>query len=198
VTSIATGALKQADCSAELSEILAVAEKTKRETNGYFDVWHDGVFDPSGIVKGWAIQEAARLLGKYTTDYYVEAGGDIQVSGMSAKNEQWKIGVRNPFDRTQNVAVVTLRDEAIATSGTAIRGAHIYNPHGGRPQGVASLSVIGKDIIDADRYATAAFAMGYEGIQFIESLPGFEGFMIDEEKQATQTSGWQAYEMSTS
>ncbi|MGH7193526.1 MAG: FAD:protein FMN transferase, partial [Candidatus Saccharimonadales bacterium] len=81
------------------------------------------------------------------------------------------------------------------TSGTAIRGQHIYDPH--RPdkpiEEIVSLTVIGPDIYEADRFATAAFAMGKAGIGFIGSLDGFEGYMIDAAKQATFTDGFEGY-----
>jgi thiamine biosynthesis lipoprotein len=35
--------------------------------------------------------------------------------------------------------------------------------------------------------------MGREGIQFIEKLDGFEGYLIDKEKVATMTSGFEKY-----
>ena len=180
--------------SSELREILKLADTTKQQTDGYFDVWHHASLDPSGIVKGWAIQRAADIFAKHTTDFYIEAGGDIQVSGKSPSKQSWKIGIRNPLDRTQNIAIVQLVNQAVATSGTAIRGQHIYNPHSDRPiKDVVSLSVIGEQIIDADRFATAAFAMGKKGITFIESLAGFEGYMIDDNQIATMTSGWEKY-----
>lgn len=181
--------------SQELRTILELAETTKRQTKGYFDVWHEGVFDPSGIVKGWAIQRAAALLAEHSSNYYVEAGGDIQVQGHSESGQPWQIGVRNPFDRTQTIAIVALDHGAIATSGTAIRGQHIYNPHDAAPlDDIVSLSVVGERIEDADRFATAAFAMGKQGIDFVESLAGFEGYMVDRHKTVTMTSGWQKYE----
>jgi FAD:protein FMN transferase len=181
--------------SQELQEILELAETTKKQTNGYFDVWYQGDFDPSGIVKGWAIQKAAEMLQVYTNDFYVEAGGDIQVHGKSETGKPWKIGVRNPIVRDENIAIVSLDNEAIATSGTAIRGNHIYNPVDEHmDETIISLSVISKRIIDADRMATAAFAMGKNGIQFIESLDGFEGYVVDKNKVATQTTNWHQYE----
>lgn len=196
VGKINRGELDAADYSDELKEILVIADQTKQETKGYFDVWHNGTFDPSGIVKGWAIQKAAAMLDSFTQNYYLEAGGDIQVRGVSGHKQPWRIGIRNPFERTENIAVVALDNAAIATSGTAIRGQHIYNSHGQAPTGTVSLSVIGGRIVDADRYATAAFAMGLAGINFIQSLDGFEGYMVDDQKLATQTSGWHLYEVS--
>jgi len=84
------------------------------------------------------------------------------------------------------------RDAEFATSGTAARGQHIYNPH--QPQqaieDIASITVVGPDIYEADRFATAAFAMGRSGIMFIEQLPGFEGYLIDANAVATMTSGF--------
>lgn len=181
--------------SSELREIVKLADSTKVQTDGFFDVWHNGVFDPSGIVKGWAIQKAAHLMASRSSNFYIEAGGDIQVQGNSDSGNPWRIGVRNPFDRTQTVAVVALAHSAIATSGTAIRGQHIYNPHDETPlNDVVSLSVVGHRIVDADRFATAAFSMGRPGIEFIESLPGYEGYMIDKDKMVIKTSGWQKYE----
>lgn len=181
--------------SAELASIMRLAEKTKHETNGYFDVEHNGMFDPSGIVKGWAIQQAARLLETTTYNFYIEAGGDIQVKGVTEDNKPWHIGVRSPFKRSENVATVALNDMAIATSGTAIRGAHLYDPvKNSSLDSIVSLTVIAPLIVDADRMATAAFAMGEKGIYFLEKLLGYEAFMIDNRGISTQTSGWKDYE----
>ena len=196
VSKINQGKLASKNYDDELSEILALAEKTKRETGGYFDVWHDGTFDPSGVVKGWAIQKASALMKGFTDDFYIEAGGDIQVGGVNEAGGPWRIGIRSPFNRHETVAVVELHDKAIATSGTAIRGQHIYNPHSEKPiDDIVSLSVIAKSILDADLMATAAFAMSSRGIRFIEKLNGYEGFVIDQNKIATYTSGWQKYEV---
>jgi thiamine biosynthesis lipoprotein len=79
----------------------------------------------------------------------------------------------------------------MATSGIYFRGEHIYNPHNdSQVKEVVSLSVVGSNIYDADRFATAAFAMGREGINFIEKLEGFEGYQIDREGMATMTSNF--------
>jgi thiamine biosynthesis lipoprotein len=188
--------LVKSDYSPELQEILDYADQTKRETNGYFDVWHDGVFNPSGIVKGWAIQTASKIMSEYTNNFYIEAGGDIQVSGVNDNGQPWRIGVRNPFNRDENIKVVALDNYAIATSGTAIRGQHIYDPVSAKSlTDIISLTVIAPKIIDADRMATAAFAMGRSGIEFIEQLADYEGYMVDANKQAIATTGWKNFEV---
>jgi thiamine biosynthesis lipoprotein len=195
VSRLNRGELATAEMSDDLRTILALAEQTKRETGGYFDVWRDGVCDPSGIVKGWAIQRAANLLaGAGWRNYYVDAGGDIQVAGTK-DGRPWRVGIRNPFNRSENVKILEISDRGVATSGTAIRGHHIYDPHKpDRPiEEIVSTTVIGPNVYEADRFATAAFAMGRRGIHFIERLPDCEGYMIDAEARATYTSGFERY-----
>lgn len=191
------GELPSALWSADMKEILALAEETKRATDGYFDIVNrDGQIDPSGIVKGWAIRNAARLLeADGYENFYVDAGGDVEVRGLNGKNELWRIGILNPFDPKEIVKVVYASGRGVATSGTYIRGDHIYNPKdSGAPQGeIVSLTVIGPDIHEADRFATAAFAMGPRGIEFIEKLQPFEGYMIDKNGIATMTSNFASY-----
>lgn len=182
--------------SREMKDVLRLCEQTKRQTDGFFDIRRGGKLDPSGLVKGWAIRRAADRLKRHgIDDFCLEAGGDFQVSGVGAQGGPWKIGIRNPFNREEIVKVVSVSDEGVATSGTAVRGQHIYDPHSPDKtlDDVVSLTVIGPDIYEADRFATAAFAMGREGIGFIESLDGFEGYMIDRDKIATFTSGFGRY-----
>ncbi len=184
--------------SATMRLILDLSEATKQETNGYFDIRHDGKLDPSGIVKGWAIHQAAQILRDAGwNNFYIDAGGDIEVAGLK-DNQPWRVGIRNPFNREQNVKVLSLSDVGVATSGTAIRGQHIYNPH--LPDtpitDVISLTVIGPNAYEADRFATAAFAMGSRGIYFMERLAGFEGYQIDAHARAIYTSGCERFFLS--
>ena len=195
ISKINRGELGEEGFSDDMKTILALSEQTKQETRGYFDIQHNGIADPSGIVKGWAIFQAAQmLLDAGWSNFYIDAGGDIQVAGTKGGNP-WRIGIRNPFNRKENVKVLSITEKGIATSGTAIRGQHIYDPH--HPhiplQEIVSLTIIGPDVYHADRFATAAFAMGKKGISFIEQLPGFEGYMIDASARATFTSDFERY-----
>jgi thiamine biosynthesis lipoprotein len=198
ITAINTGKLpRRDDWSPEMDLIFTLSEETKHMTGGFFDIRRpDGTYDPSGLVKGWAIWNAAQLLIKEGFEhFYVDAGGDVQVRGANGDGEPWRIGIRNPWNLEEHVqTVVAAHNEGVATSGTYIRGTHIYDPHTGAPaDAVVSLTVIGPNIYEADRFATAAFAMGRDGLAFIESLPGFEGYMIGHDKTATKTSGWDAF-----
>jgi thiamine biosynthesis lipoprotein len=200
ISALNQGRIAAADASPEMREVLALAERTRRETAGYFEIRRaDGTLDPSGIVKGWAIRNAANLVrAAGVRDFLVEAGGDIQTGGKNADGEDWSVGIRNPFNAHQIIKAVTPKGRGIATSGTYVRGQHIYNPHapGHTIEDVVSLTVIGPDVLEADRFSTAAFAMGKAGIHFIEDLPEFEGYLVDADGIAIQTSGFKAFILS--
>jgi len=188
--------LTPAQWSADMRQVLALCEETRQATSGFFNISRNNQRDPSGLVKGWAIARAADLLHERGLhNFYIDAGGDIQLSGHNAQGRPWRVGIRNPQDRQQIVKVLALTECGVATSGTAIRGQHIYNPHdpGQTSTDWYSLTVIGPNIYHADRFATAAFAMGQPGMAFIENLDGFEAYAIDYNQQATYTTNFARY-----
>jgi thiamine biosynthesis lipoprotein len=189
--------LKQYQFSPEMKEIFALAEKTRMESGGYFNILTPaGNYNPSGIVKGWAILNASKiLLSVGFKNFYVDGGGDIQTHGKNNSGVPWSVGIKNPFEQEQIVKVIYPGNRGVATSGTYIRGQHIYNPLG-REEAITeivSLTVIGPDVCEADRFATAAFAMGKKGIYFIEEMDGLEGYLIDNKGTGTGTSGFAKY-----
>ena len=191
------GDLAEREWSTEMREVFALAEKTRAESRGYFNIKNpSGAIDPSGVVKGWAILRAARLLEQRGHEnFFVDAGGDIASHGENAEGKPWSVGIRNPRSAREIVKVIHPHGRGVATSGSYVRGAHIYNPHAPETalDEVVSITVIGPDVLEADRYATAAFAMGKEGAAFIEEMPGFEAYQIDAAGTATMTSGFAAF-----
>ncbi len=191
------GKITHAGLSPQMKYVMKKAEETKIRTHGYFNICRpDGFTDPSGIVKGYAIYNATKRIDRMGfTDYYVDAGGDIQVKGYNSQQKPWVIGIRSPFNRYQNIKIVTIGNQGIATSGTSVRGQHIYDPfHPHTPiNEIVSLTVIGPNVFEADRFATAAFAMREKGVGFIASLRGFDAYSIDDKGIATFTPGFEKY-----
>lgn len=151
ITLINQNKIKEADWSHDMQEIFRLAKETKKISYGYFNIMNPkGMYDPSGIVKGWAIQNASNILKNHgIKNFYVEAGGDTQVYGKNEENTPWYIGIQNPFsEKREVVKAVYLSDNGIATSGTYVRGQHIYNPHHREKkiEDIVSLSVIGPNI----------------------------------------------------
>ena len=100
----------------------------------------------------------------------------------------WRVGIENPLGRTELVATLQLRTGGVATSGTAARGSHIVDPHTGRTTALlASVSVIGPDLLWADVYATAAFARGPGCLQWLRTLPEHAWLVVDLDGRVTST-----------
>ncbi len=198
ITAINNGLLKEENFSPEMKEVLALSEKTKNETGGYFDIRKpDGKLDPSGLVKGWAIFKAAEILWRDGFEnFYIDAGGDIQTSGKNSEGEMWSVGIRNPFNPEKEIVkVLSVSGQGVATSGTYARGEHIYNPHekSAARGDLLSLTVVGPNVYEVDRFATAAFAMGEKSLDFISGVAGLEAFAIDKAGMASQTAGFEKY-----
>ena len=195
ISKINRGEIEKDNWSKDMKDIFELAEKTKKESEGYFDIVNNtGKYNPSGIVKGWAIYKAAEILWQMNFEnFYINAGGDIQFSGKNNEGKQWSSGIKNPFNQKEIVKVVYLKNrQGIATSGNYIRGDHIYNPKDRDKEikDIVSFTVIGPDVCEADRFATAVFAMEKEGINFLEKLKNFAGYMIDKNGIAYMTSNF--------
>ena len=167
-------------------------------SRGYFDIRAhraDGKLDPSGFVKGWAVEAAAAILDAAgAQNYCLNAGGDVIARGEPEPGRPWRIGIRHPELPERLATILEARDVAVATSGGYERGAHIIDPHTGRPpDGVLSVTVVGPELSEADAYATAAYAMGRTGLAWIATLPGYAGCMITAERRLVWTLQFARY-----
>ncbi len=171
-------ALVRGGISADMAEVLELCEIVEALSDGAFDIRRhrpDGAPDPTGIVKGWAVDRAGTILeAAGVTRFCLAAGGDVLARGGRAPGVPWHIGIAHPRVPGATALVLEAEDLAVATSGITERGEHIID---GRTRRVArellTLSVAGPELGRADAYATAAFAMGRDGLRWVESLPGY-------------------------
>lgn len=190
ISRLGRGELAPDDCDPDVPTVLAACREVAAETDGYFTERPGGRLDPSGWVKGWAIEEAARLLrASGARQFCVNGGGDVQTSGGP-----WRLGVAHPARPGMLAAVLAGSDLAVATSGTAERGAHILDPRTGRPaDGLASLTLVGAPgtgIARTDAWATAAFAMGPDlALAWAARQPGVEALAVLPDGSKRWTSG---------
>lgn len=198
ISRIADGDLAEADAHPDVREVLAMTDALAIESGGAFDArrWRpDGRLDPSGFVKGWAIQVAAdRLSATGMRAFSINAGGDLVARGGSGPGADWRIGVRHP-DRPDTVAaVLAVRDMAVATSASYERGAHIRDPRDGRaPGGVRSMTILGPSLTWADAYATTAYVMGLGGLDWVAAHDGYAALAITWDDRVRWTAGMDAY-----
>jgi thiamine biosynthesis lipoprotein len=191
ISRVNRGELDLRDCSPEVIEVVRLATDLERRTNGYFSCRYNGELDPSGLVKGWAVAQVSAMLGRAgSRNHCVNGGGDVQCLGNPSGSQLWRIGLADPLDRTALLGVITGSQIAVATSGTAERGAHILDPHTSEPaRDLVSLSVVGADIMLADAYATAGFAMGAAALGWLETVEGYEALAVAADGTRTATSG---------
>ncbi len=192
VNRVQRGELDAAAGSADLRSVLDACAQLWRATNGYFDVYATGRLDPSGYVKGWSVQVASdRLAAAGAGNHVINAGGDVCVRGRPAPGEQWRTGIRHPWEAHQLCWVLAGSDLAIATSGTYERGTHVIDPYRGQPAtALRSVTVVGPDLGDADAYATAALAMGLAGLEWLATLDGYESGVVTEDRRAFRSAGF--------
>jgi FAD:protein FMN transferase len=187
------------DCSEDLRYVLDQCARLWRETDGYFDVYATGRLDPSGYVKGWSVQRASEWLSANgAPNHLVDAGGDLQARGRPAPGEEWEVGVRHPWRGDMLAWVLSGTDLAVATSGTYERGLHVVDPRTGRPASeLRSVTVVGRDLADADAYATAALAMGRAGVDWLARLAGYQAAVVAEDGTCFRSDDLPAVELRT-
>lgn len=196
VSRIRRGEMSLEDADPRILEVAALCEEATRRTGGAFSAWLPGpdgepAFDPSGLVKGWAVEQAFDALverldrlgaaeGFGAHDVLVSAGGDVAVQCARTDTPDWRIGIEDPRDRRRILLSVPLRRGAVATSGTAARGQHILDPTTGRPPaGLLSATVIGPRLTWADVYATAAFVRGRDAATWIATIADHAAVLVD-------------------
>lgn len=198
-----------------IREVLALCAQLERESGGAFDAWNVGdppAFDPSGAVKGWAAQNASRLLTERGLSHHaLNAGGDVSVHGGTAPPPAskstdtatpWRVGITDPHRPGHVLLAIERVDGAVATSGTAERGLHVFDPRTHQPaSALAQVTVTGPDLALADGYATAALAMAgtnqahqaYAWLAQLAQRTGYESITVAPDTGVWWTPGLRRY-----
>jgi thiamine biosynthesis lipoprotein len=203
IVRLGNGTLLLDETSPDVRTVLVLCDRVRDETGGAFDVRAGahpdappapgrGPIDPSGLVKGWAVERAGEILEHAgARRFHVNAGGDVLVRGTRDGGARWRVGIQHPWERNRLAAVVAACDLAVATSGRYERGDHVLDPRTGRPvTGLASVTVVGPDLALADGYATALMVMGRSGLQWITSRDGYDAMVITDDARVVSTAGF--------
>ena len=185
------GDLAEADGPACLAEVRMACEAAREASGGWFDPWAmPGGYDPTGLVKGWAVDRAlAAIREAGLPAALVNGGGDLAAFGRPAAGEPWRAGIRHPWRPGALAGVLEVRG-AVATSAAYERGAHLVDPRTGRPGcRAASASVTGPSLAMADALATALAVGADEALAAVGGLPGYAGYLIRPDGTETWTSG---------
>jgi thiamine biosynthesis lipoprotein len=174
VSRLQRGELALADADHRVAEVFDACMHARTATAGLFDAWQRGWFDPTGYVKGWATEKAATtwleplVHSPGVGAVGIGVGGDLQLFTAPGSDWTWRVGIADPSHPQRLVGTVELRDGAVATSGTAERGAHIVDPRTGAPAtSVASVTVVADGLSTADLWATTAVIRGFDDLTWI-------------------------------
>jgi FAD:protein FMN transferase len=172
-----------------VADVTELSLEAEERTDGLFRAWRSRprgrlAFDPTGLVKGWAVAGAAAHLDIVPeVAYSIGAGGDVVVGvgpGPSAAAPSWRVGIEDPRHRGAVARVVSVRRGAVATSGAASRGGHVVDPVTG--VGITrsgSATVVGPELLWADVWATAAWVdPGRAGRLMAERDPSYELILV--------------------
>lgn len=202
IARLASGELDLGDATDDVRCVLHQCESLRIDTDGAFDVSATALLppphppgwcalDPSGFVKGWALDRAADLLAERgVRRCCINAGGDVVVRG----DHPWRVGIQHPWKRDELAAVVAVAHGGIATSGRYERGNHVVDPRTGAPAfGLASVTVIAAELAIADAHATAALALGQDGIDWLRDRGDVDAMAITDEGRLFTTPGFERF-----
>jgi len=183
VSRIRRGEAAIASADPRVAQVAQGCVEAAQATGGLFDAWWQGWFDPTGYVKGWAVDAVARrhlaplIRRPGIVAIGIGAGGDLRLHTAPGADWTWHIGIADPERPGAVLATVDVREGAVATSGTAERGAHIVDPRTGAPAtAVRSATVVAPDLVTADVWATAAVVAGDLG--WIGRAPSTTGMLV--------------------
>jgi thiamine biosynthesis lipoprotein len=200
---LARGELQLEKASPEVPVVLELCEQVRLASDGAFDIAFAGAanscdlpgrcpIDPTGLVKGWAVDRAGEMLIAFgASNFAINAGGDVLVRGRPEAGSEWRVGIQHPWQRDRTAATVALTDAAVATSGGYERGDHVIDPRSGEAaHGLASVTVISSTLTLADAYATAALAHGRDGMAWLATLPYVVAMGITDDQRVVKTDGF--------
>ncbi|MFT4549872.1 MAG: thiamine biosynthesis lipoprotein [Verrucomicrobiales bacterium] len=180
----------------EYWEVAAIADEVKEKSNGAFDVEvgksvaaagfgseFSGTLDFSGIAKGFALDEIEEVLQAAGVEAFLfELGGELLARG----ERDWRVGLESPEPGSVGEVrrVITLRDAAVATSGTyrLFRGDanHLIDPRTRKPvaHDCVSVSVVAATCAEADAWATALMVLGADEGSVLAEQVGVRAFFV--------------------
>ena len=159
--------------------------------------------DFGGVGKGWASYQTAQRL-KNDAPTLVDAQGDITVTAPQIDGSPWRIGVADPFNNSENVAVINIHEGGVATSGRNARNwlrdgklaHHIIDPRTGQPAetDVLTATVIAPNVMQAEAVTKTLLILGSENaLHWLDAHSEFAALLILEDGQVLTTRNFEKH-----
>lgn len=196
VSRLRRGDLRPAECHPDVRRVLEIGRWAEVDSGGAFTLTPTGALDPSGVVKGWAVEHAASLLvAAGSRSHLINGGGDVQTHGTGPDGSPWRVAITHPFIPRRVLAVVQGAGIAVATSGTAERGAHVTDGRTGESAtALRSVTVVGyAGLTEVDIAATTALALGPGALAWLSERPHLAALTVDRDGAVRRTENWSEY-----
>jgi len=195
ISRINRGGLDVARSSPEVRDVLVACAWLESDSGGAFSIHSPAApdaIDPSGYVKGWATERAAALLSAGGLgNWCVNVGGDLVASGRPTPSRPWRAAVRDPNDPLAVAIVIDVDHCAVATSATYERGDHLWSGRTrAQSESIASLTVVGPRLAWADAFATAAYVIGRDGVEWVAAHDNYEALAITHDGEYWASKGF--------
>ncbi len=168
--------------SENFQSVYAQSILAEQMTDSIFTPYFAGRYDPTGLVKGWAIEKTFdEFLKPLLKDTKIEGislngGGDIKLATRQDSDFRWGIGIENPDDLQEIIATYYLKNGAVATSGNSKRGEHIIRMNQNQ---VEQVTVVSNSLVDADIWATVGISAGINKFSQMINENYLSGILID-------------------
>lgn len=174
--------------TSEFQEVYGISVKAQEITDGAFNPFYNHQYDPTGVVKGWAIQRGFEislrplLQNQQVAAVALNGAGDIQMGVAHDSNYEWQIGIEDPLQINHLIYQFTIKNGAVATSGFSKRGSHIQLQDA--TSSIIQSSIVADELIEADIMATAVISMGQNKLKNFK-YP-LRGIIIDQQDHITE------------
>jgi len=168
--------------STDFQTVYAQSILAEQMTDSIFTPYFAGRYDPTGLVKGWAIEEAFdKYLKPLLVDSKIEGvslngGGDLKVATSTNSSFHWGIGIENPNNLQEILTTYYLKNGAVATSGNSKRGEHIIRMNQNQ---VEQVTVISNSLVEADIWATVGISAGMDKFSQMINENNLSGILVD-------------------
>lgn len=194
ISRLRRGDLTLEEADPRVALVVNACRTAEQDTDGLFSSTWRGWFDPTGYVKGWAVEAAARRhlapLIESALGVGINAGGDMQLFTAPGADWRWNVGIADPHRPGTALATVEVENGAVATSGTAERGRHIIDPRTGSPaSGVLSATVVADGLTTADLWATVAVVAGMSDRTWLPRAGTRSGLIVADDGRVSRWLG---------
>lgn len=176
----------------EFYQVYANCAQAQIQTDNHFNPYFSGAYNPTGYVKGWAIEKIFKekmlplMDEEHILGLCLNGGGDMQFASSAATDFSWRVAIESPENPQEVIAIYDLKNGAIATSGFSKRGKHSHQAEGSKTQQV---TIVADCLSLADLWATVGLVASLEDFEVLMKQEKLSGILCQNNHLAVFSKG---------